>query len=81
MGDVIKLRPNNTLSGGNADTAELLRELARQIDEGDWGDVVRTVTVIEYDTGKVGRYTTATEPTDRARVAGLLFIGAQRVTD
>lgn len=68
-------RENTAFAPTNESVAECLRKMAGQIERGEWGEVHTVVSLIEHD-GEMTRQTFG-KPLDRARVAGLLFMGAQ----
>lgn len=79
MGDVINLTARTGLFGSVDELADGLMQLAQDIKDGEWGDAKTIVTIIEYDNGSIGRWTLARNPTDKARVAGILSYGLNGV--
>lgn len=70
---VLKIAPTY-LAPDNAAVAAGLREIADDIENGEWGDVDTVISVIE-ESGSVHRQTFG-KPIDRARVVGLLTYAA-----
>ena len=69
---VVKLVTGNPTVGDKGELAAKLRELADEIDRGEWGNVMTVATVIETSDGDVMRHTSTTlSYMDKARLAGL----------
>lgn len=77
MTNVVRIMEGNAHAPSNEHIAEGLRDAAKWVAAGDYGDAHTVIVVIEHENGQLARLTFG-KPIDRARLVGMLEIAAHR---